>query len=872
VGCSRLCPKMMGVPCFWFLLWLLVGIKHTLAQTYAQVVPNTGILTSMVASASSERTSPYQPASALLSGGGWNSGTFPEGWWQVDLGQVVNLYSITLITSQDPPGNTVHTIYTGTGALSPLYTFSAYTYDSQTLSTPVYPVGTLVRYIRIVTPSSPSWVAWNSVVVNIYYQCIFYGIPSIVLSTNNAQKCAGTNTGTASVIGSGGSGSYTYYVDSAAKLSNSFTGLATGNHTAYLLDTTGCQSASSVSWTTGSAIALNATVTTEPSCFGGSNGVVSLSAYGGTGTYKYTLNSATQTVSTFNGLAANTYSFSISDTNDCEITRNATVASLPDVVVSPVVVNQQCAGTATGSVVLNAVGGINYGFVYSVNGSSFDASSNFTNLYPGLYAYKVVDNYTCAGYVNVTVTPVSEIKVNVTPQAQLCAFNNSGVITLDVSGGAGNYQYSVDGGLSYFATNQFTGLAPGEYNWSVKDKNNCLKNGKVEVISVSVVNATYTSTPILCNGENSSISIFAEGGVGDYSYSLDGAAYVKENSFSLLAGNYKFNVQDANQCTFSFNVVLTQNPVLEVSASSLPSCFEKSNGQIVITASGGAGGYQYMVDSATQTANIFTDMYGGNFTYSVTDANQCVASSSVPVELLPALEVNKTVLRQLCAGTATGSVVFSVIGGNNAGFEFSQNGTGFVQSGTFQDLNPGVYEYTIRDNYTCTISVDVLIPSISDIVVEVTPTAQLCAFNSSGMISFSVNGGAENYSYSIDNGDTYYDSNTFTGLLPATYQWIIRDANGCEKSGSVDVASMSAVNGICNISSPIKCYGDTGAITIHAQGGTGTYTYSLDGITFVTSNVFGDLVAGDYKYFIKDTNQCVFISSAKLEQNLRNVV
>lgn len=76
---------------------------------------------------------------------------------------------------------------------------------------------------------------------------------------------------------------------------------------------------------------------------------------------------------------------------------------------------------------------------------------------------------------------------------------------------------------------------------------------------------------------------------------MDGETFISSNKFDVTAGQYTYYVKDANECLFSATAEITQNAVLEIGATSLPSCFEKSNGGITISANGGAGGYEYTV-------------------------------------------------------------------------------------------------------------------------------------------------------------------------------------------------------------------------------------------------------------------------------------
>lgn len=99
----------------------------------------------------------------------WNSGAGPVQWIEIDLGAVYSIQSIRLLVSQYPAGETVHRVR-GRGAdpdapYVTLYTFSGATADNAVLQfTPPQPWSG-VRYVRIETLESPSWVAWREIEV-----------------------------------------------------------------------------------------------------------------------------------------------------------------------------------------------------------------------------------------------------------------------------------------------------------------------------------------------------------------------------------------------------------------------------------------------------------------------------------------------------------------------------------------------------------------------------------------------------------------------------------------------------------------------------------------------------------------------------------
>lgn len=95
----------------------------------------------------------------------WSAGTHPVQWIQVDLGEPKSVISIRLVIAQYPAGETVHQIWGGTDAskLALLHEFKGYTEDAGELEFKPSRSLSSLRYIKIVTTQSPSWVAWREV-------------------------------------------------------------------------------------------------------------------------------------------------------------------------------------------------------------------------------------------------------------------------------------------------------------------------------------------------------------------------------------------------------------------------------------------------------------------------------------------------------------------------------------------------------------------------------------------------------------------------------------------------------------------------------------------------------------------------------------
>lgn len=97
----------------------------------------------------------------------WNSGGDPTQWIEIDLGAEYAIGEISVTTSQYPEGRTVHRILgrSATGQFAELTGFDGNTFDGQTLVfAPAQPVQG-IRFIRVETLVSPSWVAWREIEV-----------------------------------------------------------------------------------------------------------------------------------------------------------------------------------------------------------------------------------------------------------------------------------------------------------------------------------------------------------------------------------------------------------------------------------------------------------------------------------------------------------------------------------------------------------------------------------------------------------------------------------------------------------------------------------------------------------------------------------
>lgn len=120
--------------------------------------------------ATASRSDPGSPPSDAVDGlydTSWNAGDFAPQWIQIDLGTAQTVGRIRLIVAQNPPGYTDHRIWVrgpNTGDPERLACeLTGNTGDPQSLiCQPPNPI-TDVRYVRVETLTSPSWIAWREI-------------------------------------------------------------------------------------------------------------------------------------------------------------------------------------------------------------------------------------------------------------------------------------------------------------------------------------------------------------------------------------------------------------------------------------------------------------------------------------------------------------------------------------------------------------------------------------------------------------------------------------------------------------------------------------------------------------------------------------
>ncbi len=215
------------------------------------------------------------------------------------------------------------------------------------------------------------------------------------------------------------------------------------------------------------------------------------------------------------------------------------------------------------------------------------------------------------------------------------------------------------------------------------------------------------------------------------------------------------------------------------------------------------------------------------------------------------------------SGSSNGSISASTSGGSS-GFTFSINGGPFQSSGSFSNLAAGSYSIVAKNSSGCTGTATFTLVATNPctgVTINVTGTTvnPTSTITSNGSINVTASGSA-GFTFNI-NGGVFQASGNFPNLAAGTYTVIAKDVNGCTGTTVFTLTAPNPCSGVTITVSPVitgnrPCEPNNGSVAVTGSGGTGPYTFSLNGGAFQSSNSFTGLAAIAHTITAKDANGC----------------
>ena len=673
---------------------------------------------------------------------------------------------------------------------------------------------------------------------------------------DNMVFCNGGNNGSATVSAVGGLLPHTYSWNTSPVQTNATaTGLTAGTWTATVFDNAGCTDAVTVVITEPPLLSAAILTSSDPNCFGGSDGTATVTVSGGSGSYTYSWGPTGGTLVTGTGLSAGIlYTVTVTDSLSCVATATITLGEPAVLVLSIAGTDPSCNGGSNGSANLTVSGGSpGYNYLWS-NGP---ISEDITNVVAGTYTVTVTDLNGCTDNISVVLGEPTAITLTTTVVDAYCGLAN-GSVCVTAAGGTGTYTYVWnDPGTQTndCATGLFGGIT---YSVTVTDANNCSATATdvVNDLPGGVTTVTLINNASgfgLCDG--AAIGTMT-GGVGpSYTYSWnDPLLQSTATADSLCAGTVCITITDNAGCVSTDCITITEpSAISDTIVGTDVNCNGDCNGEADLTVSGGVPPYTFLWTPGNMITEDLIGLCAGTYVVDITDANGITSSNSIvinePLVLAVNMAGNPANCNNICDGDATG-----VASGGTPPYTYLWDDSGTQTTSTATGLCDGTYNITLTDSLGCTTSNTFTVTEPLAVIVATTVTNATCG-QSDGTATANVTNGVGPFTYSWDDINTQTNQ-TATGIPSGPYVVIVTDATGCIGSGSAAISDDAGAVATITGSSGTSCFGvcDGGA-TVAATGGTAPYTYLWSPTGQITA-VAVNLCAGIHVAEVTDATGC----------------
>ncbi|MNK05090.1 hypothetical protein D3C87_229650 [compost metagenome] len=397
--------------------------------------------------------------------------------------------------------------------------------------------------------------------------------------------------------------------------------MAAGTYTVTVTDANACQTTRTFTIDEPTALDASSGSTVNVSCHNGSNGSATVAPTGGTPGYTYSWAPTGGTAATATGLAAGTYTVTVTDANACQDNQTF-IVSEPDTLALTISAqtNLTCNGDSIGSATISVTGGTAaYDFSWSPSGGT---AATATELSAGTYTVTVTDANGCDETQSVIITEPAAITENDSHTScgtyvwgsqshavsgvytqvfsSINGCDSTVTLTLTVNQPSGSSVSVISCANSYtWAQNGMTYNTSGSYEDTIPNAVGC---DSIITLNLTLSGSVQSQSVTVC---------------GTYTWSQTGITYT-------ASGTYSDTLTNVNGCDsiLVLNLVVNANPVATIT----------DNGNGTLTASSG-NSYQW-INCTTNTAisgatsQTFAPTVNGNYAVLVTNAAGCGDTSA----------------------------------------------------------------------------------------------------------------------------------------------------------------------------------------------------------------------------------------------------
>lgn len=566
---------------------------------------------------------------------------------------------------------------------------------------------------------------------------------------------------------------------------------------------------------------FNYSISVTGDCSNSNVGSISLLLTGGTPPYTVqwldpvlSPNIVTTLPAVKTGLSADTYAVRVNDSTlptNAEFYINIPVSS--GVCATVLSVQNTTCGNNNGSATITSTSDYSSTNFYLYHGdgtysqSAVTSQQNliFGNLTAGTYYATVEDLGGCTAQTSnfiIESSPLLNYGLYAIPNSA-CGGSPIGKIMVTGLTGTGPFTYL----WSTSATGStVTGLTAGIYSVDVTDAYGCINTQSATITDVPQLGfGTFTATQPSCFSNDGVLTIQITGGTAPYYFSASTGQVTVQYGTSwtlsgLSPGDISVMVTDAGLCTFTQGTVLTTpNGITSVSINSQGSTCSSSGGTISIAVNGGSTPYTYTLIypngdvlnvASSQTNQLFSNLYSGTYTVSITDASGCFYMDEVTLFATNTFTISTQVTGTTC-NQNNGLINVIKTSGGEPPYDYSLDGLFNVldtslSSVTFNNVSSGQHTITVTDNTGCTQTLQVYVDQSPTLNYSLYTTS--CGTGSDGTITTFISSGEPPFTFDwSDNVPNNPQEIKVSGLTAGTYNVTIIDSNGCSLQRFTDI-------------------------------------------------------------------------------------
>ncbi len=525
------------------------------------------------------------------------------------------------------------------------------------------------------------------------------------------------------------------------------------------------------------------------SCFGSSDGQVSLNVINGFSPYSFSSDGSNfQNTGLFTNMNGGAIQITSLDSIGCVDSLQVNLLEPLDISISlSNVLNVQCDSFLSGNIDVMVSGGVQpYSFQWTGPNGYNSQNQNISGLNIGNYSLIVSDSNNCSSQVfdhlisfNNNISIDSVLSTN-----PLCFNDINGIIDISVSGGTQPYSFQWVGPGSFVSFDEdLTFLSAGNYNLIVQDIHGCFNDTIINLINPSPLSLSALTNNVVCNGDaTGSIFLNPIGGTYPYSYNWYNNFGFQSNIQDIInieAGDYSLNFIDDNGCYLDTNFIVHEPDLLTITLDSLEDvdCHGDSDGFLNVSVLGGSLPYFYQWTGpggfSSSILNI-NNLSAGIYNLTVTDNNNCIELYQQDLLEGTEIDVNVISLENIsCRGDNSGVIEINIFGGTGP-YSCSWYSDSFYSiDQNINNLYAGIYDLNISDAEMCQNSFSFELLESSEVLEASITSTDACETGDLGSVEVDISGGESPYSLN------WFGQNP-NNLLPGIYEVLITDDFDCD--------------------------------------------------------------------------------------------